>query len=76
MTGPLTAMKSLIGAGLAHAALQRYLGQDVVPQIAQRAAGVGVVVGLFLLGINPQVLLYVLLYRDPAVVDIDGRAKY
>ena len=34
----------VIGAGLhdgAHAALQRYLGQDVVPQIAQRAAGVG-----------------------------------
>ena len=25
----------------AHAALQRYLGQDVVPQIAQHAAGVG-----------------------------------
>ena len=35
-----------------------------------------VVVGLFPLGINTQVLLYVLLYRDPAVVDIDGRAKY
>ena len=34
----------VIGAGLhygAHAALQRYLGQDVVPQIAQHAAGVG-----------------------------------
>ena len=34
----------VIGAGLhdgAHAALQHYLGQDVVPQIAQRAAGVG-----------------------------------
>ena len=34
----------VIGAGLhdgAHAALRRYLGQDVVPQIAQRAAGVG-----------------------------------
>ena len=33
----------VIGAGLhygAHAALQRYLGQDVVPQIAQHAAGV------------------------------------
>ena len=34
----------VIGAGLhngAHATLQRYLGQDVVPQIAQHAAGVG-----------------------------------
>ena len=34
----------VVGAGLhygAHAALQRYLGQDVVPQIAQHAAGVG-----------------------------------
>ena len=34
----------VIGAGLhdgAHAALQRYLGQDVVPQIAKHAAGVG-----------------------------------
>ena len=34
----------VIGTGLhngAHAALQRYLGQDVVPQIAQHAAGVG-----------------------------------
>ena len=34
----------VIGAGLhdgAHAALQRYLGQDVVPQIAQHAPGVG-----------------------------------
>ena len=34
----------VIGAGLndgAHAALQRDLGQDVVPQIAQHAAGVG-----------------------------------
>ena len=30
----------LIGTGL-HTALQRYLGQDVVPQIAQHAAGVG-----------------------------------
>ena len=34
---------SVIGAGLhdAYAALQRYLGQDVFPQIAQHAAGVG-----------------------------------
>ena len=33
----------VIGAGLhgAPAALQRYVGQDVVPQIAQHAAGVG-----------------------------------
>ena len=34
----------VIGAGLhdgARAALQRHLGQDVVPQIAQHAAGVG-----------------------------------
>ena len=34
----------VVGAGLhdgAHAALQHYLGQDVVPQIAQHAAGVG-----------------------------------
>ena len=34
----------VIGAGLndgAHAALQRDLGQNVVPQIAQHAAGVG-----------------------------------
>ena len=34
----------VVGAGLhygAHTALQRYLGQDVVPQIAQHAAGVG-----------------------------------
>ena len=34
----------VIGTGLhygAHAALQRYLGQDVVPQIAQHTAGVG-----------------------------------
>ena len=38
MMGPLTAMKC---PSSAHAALQRYLGQDVVPQIAQHAAGVG-----------------------------------
>ena len=40
--GPLTAMKcpSSEHDG-AHTALQRYLGQDVVPQIAQHAAGVG-----------------------------------
>ena len=30
-----------VDLGEAHAALQRYLGQDVAPQIAQRAAGVG-----------------------------------
>ena len=34
-----------------------------------------VVVGLFPLGINTQVLLYVLLDGDPAVVDIDGRTE-
>ena len=32
---------------------------------------------MFPLGIDPQVLRsYVLLYRNPPVVDIDGRAKY
>ena len=42
--GPLTAMKCPSSEPVfsgAHAALQRYLGQDVVPQIAQHAAGVG-----------------------------------
>ena len=44
MMGPLTAIKCLSWSRSpqwSHAALQRYLGQDVVPQIAQHAAGVG-----------------------------------
>ena len=61
-----------------HLQLLRCLGDLALPldDPPQRCLVPLVVVGLFPLGINPQVLLYVLLYRDPAVVDIDGRAKY
>ena len=62
----------VIGAGLhdgAHSALQRYLGQDVVPQIAQHAAGVG----------HPHELKDLLPAGDEAraehVVDAEGLAR-
>ena len=43
--------------------------------VPQRCLVPLVVVGPLPLGINPQVLLYVLLDGDPAVVDIDGRTE-
>ena len=57
---------------LLHLQLLGCLGDLALPlnDAPQRCLVPLVVVGLFPLGINPQVLLYVLLYRDPAVVDI------
>ena len=60
-----------------HLQLLGCLGDLALPldDAPQRCLVPLVVVGLFLLGINTQVLLYVLLDGDPAVVDIDGRTE-
>ena len=62
---------------LLHLQLLGCLGDLALPldDAPQRCLVPLVVVGLFPLGINAQVLLYVLLDGDPAVVDIDGRTE-
>ena len=62
---------------LLHLQLLGCLGDLALPldDAPQRCLVPLVVVGLFPLGINPQVLLYVLLDGDPAVVDVDGRTE-
>ena len=62
---------------LLHLQLLGCLGDLALPldDPPQRCLVPLVVVGLFPLGINTQVLLYVLLDGDPAVVDIDGRTE-
>ena len=62
---------------LLHLQLLGCLGDLALPldDAPQRCLVPLVVVGLFPLGINAQVLLYVLLDGDPTVVDIDGRTE-
>ena len=62
---------------LLHLQLLGCLGDLALPldDVTQRCLVPLVVVGPLPFGIHPQVLLYVLLDGDPAVVDIDGRTE-
>ena len=62
---------------LLHLQLLGCLGDLALPldDVPQRCLVPLVVVGPLPFGIHPQVLLYVLLDGDPAVVDIDGRTE-
>ena len=62
---------------LLHLQLLGCLGDLALPldDVPQRRLVPLVVVGPLLFGIHPQVLLYVLLDGDPAVVDVDGRTE-
>ena len=62
---------------LLHLQLLGCLGDLALPldDVPQRRLVPLVVVGPLPFGIHPQVLLYVLLDGDPAVVDIDGRTE-
>ena len=73
----LQSRRRLSAPQLLHLQLLGCLGDLALPldDVLQRYLVPLVVVGPLPFGIHPQVLLYVLLDGDPAVVNIDGRTE-